>query len=319
MNAVVLSLDAELAWGYHDFPEMPDHIEHARTSWSRLLALFDEFNVPATWAVVGHLFLDSCDGTHAGHVTPTDDWFDFDPGGVAERHPLWFDDGLVTDITDARANHEIGCHTFSHVEYGDDRTTREVAVAETRTSLEIADDCGYELESFVFPRNNVGHRDVLAAYGFTCYRGVRPELWYDDTRFQSLGKLIDLTVSRTSPPLVTPEKDEYGLVNIPASMFLFGYEGRARTITERLWDDPLVRSAQRGIDRAADADEGIFHLWMHPNNFTEERDFDRLRAILEHLDKRRSEARVQVRTMNEVASRFQDTDPAETRTPIGPR
>ncbi|WP_266077816.1 polysaccharide deacetylase family protein [Haladaptatus caseinilyticus] len=319
MNAVVLSLDAELAWGYHDLAEVPEHVESARTSWSRLLALFDEYNVPATWAVVGHLFLDSCDGEHTSHVAPTDDWFDRDPSGVAERHPLWFADGLIEDISDAKASHEIGCHTFSHVEYGDERTTREVAVAETRASLEIADDVGYDLESFVFPRNNIGHRDVLAAYGFTCYRGTRPELWYDRGRFRSLAKAIDLTVSKTSPPLVTPEPDEYGLINIPASMFLFGYEGRVRTITEGIWEDPLIRSAKRGIDRAADADEGIFHLWMHPNNFTEERDFERLRVVLEHLAKRRDEARVQVLTMGEIANQLREADPATTRTPIGPR
>lgn len=319
MNAVVLSLDAELAWGYHDLSEVKENVETARTSWSRLLALFDEFNIPATWAVVGHLFLESCDGTHANHPTPTHDWFDRDPGGSASENPFWFDDGLIDAIIDADARHELGCHTFSHVELGDEATDREVAVAETRRSLETADDAGYSLESFVFPRNKIGHRDVLAAYGLTSYRGERPELWYDGSRFQSLGKLIDLLVSRTSPPLVTPEVDEYGLVNIPASMFLFGYEGRARTVTERLWGDPLIRSAKRGIDRAADADEGVFHLWMHPNNFTEERDFDRLRTILEHLATRRDEARLQVRTMGEIAGAIRGTDPATTRTPIGPR
>ncbi|WP_227354049.1 polysaccharide deacetylase family protein [Haladaptatus salinisoli] len=319
MNAVVLSLDAELAWGYHDLPTVPDHVESARTSWSRLLALFDEYNIPATWAVVGHLLLDSCDGEHAGHATPAEDWFSRDPGGVAERSPLWFSDGIVDAIADAKANHEIGCHTFSHVEFGDERTSREVAVDETRASLEIADDAGYSLESFVFPRNNVGHRDVLAAYGFTCYRGTRPELWYDGGRFESLAKVVDLTVSKTGPPLVEPEVDEYGLVNVPASMFLFGYEGRVRTITESVWDDPLIRAAKRGIDRAADADDGIFHLWMHPNNFTEERDFERLRAVLEHIAKRRDEARLQVRTMGSVAAEIKGTDPATKRTPIGPR
>ncbi|GAA0230405.1 polysaccharide deacetylase family protein [Haladaptatus pallidirubidus] len=319
MNAVVLSLDAELAWGYHDRPEIPNYVESARTSWSRLLALFDEFDVPATWAVVGHLFLDSCDGTHADHATPTDDWFDRDPGGVAECHPRWFADGLIEDIAAATADHEIACHSFSHVEYGDERTTREIAVAEARDSLEIADDIGYDLESFVFPRNSVGHRDVLAAYGFTCYRGTRPELWYDNTRFRSLAKFIDRTVSRTGPPLVTPETDDYGLVNVPASMFLFGSESRVRNLTEGVWDDPLIRSAKRGIDRAADAEEGVFHLWMRPGNFTEEHDFERLRVVLEHLAERRDEARVKVLTMGQVASRLRDEDPTTTRTPIGPR
>ncbi|MFB9806313.1 hypothetical protein ACFFQF_13955 [Haladaptatus pallidirubidus] len=126
-------------------------------------------------------------------------------------------------------------------------------------------------------------------------------------------------MSRTGPPLVTPETDDYGLVNVPASMFLFGSESRVRNLTEGVWDDPLIRSAKRGIDRAADAEEGVFHLWMRPGNFTEEHDFERLRVVLEHLAERRDEARVKVLTMGQVASRLRDEDPTTTRTPIGPR
>jgi hypothetical protein len=318
MTAVVLSVDAELAWGGHGHPESPRHVETARDSWSRLLAVLDEFDVPATWAVVGHLFLPECDGEHAEHPTPTDDWFGGEPGGRAARSPLWFAGGLVEAIADADADHEIAGQPFSHVGFDDERTTREVAVGETRASLEAAADAGFSLESFVLPGNQVAHRDVLAAYGVTCYRGGRPPLWFDDARLQTLARTVDLTVSKTSPPLVEPEVDDYGLVNVPASMSLFDFEGRTRTLLERTWDDPMVRAARRGIDRAADGD-GVFHLWLQPNDLGDDRDFERLRSVLEHLDAVRDETGLPVRTMGEMASDLRVADPATSRMPIGPR
>ncbi|WP_433623772.1 polysaccharide deacetylase family protein [Halomicrococcus sp. NG-SE-24] len=318
MTAVVLSVDAELAWGFHDSSEVPERRAVASETWERLLDLLDEFDVPATWAIVGHLFIRECDGEHEDHATPTDDWFDDDPGGSAASAPPWFGDGLVEAVADADAGHEIGGHTFSHVAFGDERTTRDVAIAETRASVEAADDAGFSLQSFVFPGNDVGHRDVLAAYGFTCYRGTRPALWYDDAILRSVAKTVDLTVSGTTPPLVEPTVDDHGLVNVPASMYLFGFEGWPRTVLERSWADPMLRAAKRGIDRAAD-EEGVFHLWLHPSDLVAERDFRRLRAVLEHVDAVREATDLAVRTMGEVAADLRPEDPVTERTPIGPR
>jgi len=317
MTAVVLSVDAELAWGDQDRPDPPRHVESARDSWSRLLATFDEFDVPVTCAVVGHLFRSECDGEHDEHATPTDGWFEDDPGGRAARSPLWFGGGLVESIADANADHEIAGQPFSHAAFDDGRTTREVAVVETRASLEAAADAGFDLETFVLPRNEVAHRDVLAAYGFTCYRGPRPSLWFDDARLESLAKAVDLTVSRTSPPLVEPAVDDHGLVNVPASMRLTDLDGPAGTLV-RAWSDPVARAAERGIDRAA-REDGVFHLCLRPSDFSGERGFERLRTVLEHLDAVREETGLPVRTMGEVASDLQVADPATSRTPIGPR
>ncbi|MFC7080006.1 polysaccharide deacetylase family protein [Halorussus caseinilyticus] len=178
MGSVVLSLDAELAWGFHDREAMPeDRVTTARESWLRLLELFDDYGVPATWAVVGHLLLDSCDGEHADHPAAEDGWFDRDPGTWEGRDEQWYGAKLIDAIEDADADHEVGSHTFSHVEMG--HTTREIASAEMRTCVELAERRGLSVDSVVYPRNYVGHRDVLAAYGVKSYRGTQPRRWYD--------------------------------------------------------------------------------------------------------------------------------------------
>jgi len=315
MGSVVLSLDAELAWGFHDADSLPeDRIAAARESWLDLLDLFDEFGVPATWAVVGHLLLETCDGEHADHPTP-DGWFDRDPGTSASRDEEWYGPDLVEAIEDAKADHEIGSHTFSHVEFG--HTTREVASAEMREAVEVAERGGRSVDSVVFPRNYVGHRDVLAAYGVKCYRGVKPRRWYDRGPLGSAAKLVGWPTGAISPTLVQPEEDEYGLINIPASLYLFGFEGRARTAAERVTDDPVVRMAKRGIDRAA-TEGGVFHLWLHPNNLTDQRDFDRMRAVVEYAARARDESGLDIETMGSIASAVKDHEP-RPREPIGPR
>mgnify|MGYP006276034781 CR=1 FL=1 len=315
MGSVVLSLDAELAWGFHDRETMPtDRVTAARESWLRLLDTFDDHDIPATWAVVGHLMLDSCDGDHDSHPTP-DGWFDRDPGTGESRDEQWYGRKLVDAIEEADADHEVASHTYSHVEMG--HTSREVASAEIRECVELAEERGLSVDSVVFPRNYVGHRDVLAAYGVKAYRGTQPRRWYDRGLLGSMAKLLGWPTGTVSPTLVTPEEDEYGLVNVPASLYLFGFEGRGRSAVERVTDDPIVSMAKRGIDRAS-AENGVFHMWLHPNNVTDERDFERMEAILSYLAQVRDTTPLRVETMESIAADIKDDEPLP-REPIGPR
>jgi peptidoglycan/xylan/chitin deacetylase (PgdA/CDA1 family) len=305
MGSVVLSLDAELGWGFHDQESPPtDRVERARAGWKRLIDCFEEAAVPATWAIVGHLFLDDCDGEHASHPA-SGDWFAAERGRWRSRPDLRFGEGLIERIEGSPIAHEIGSHSFSHVVFGDADTTRTLAAAETEASVELARERGVSLSSFVYPRNRVGHRDTLAEGGFVCYRGRAPARGLDDfAGGRPLRKLVEATID--TPPLVRPRYDEFGLVNVPASLYLFGFEGLGRSIAESVWDDPVVRAAKRGIDAAAEAngsENEVFHMWLHPNNLVTPRDVRRVRRILAYLDAQRTAGRVSVETMTEVAAR----------------
>ena len=300
MGSVVLSVDAELGWGFHDQASPPrDRIAASRRGWLTLLELLDEYEVPATWAVVGHLFLSDCDGVHAEHPTPIG-WFDHERGPRQLPGDFRYGRGLVEAIRAASVPHEVGSHTFSHVEMGEEGTSRALARAEVAASIEVARDAGLELSSFVFPRNSVGHRDVLAAYGFQCYRGVQP----DDPGpglLRPARKLATATVG-DPPQLIRPTVDEYGLVDVPASMFLFGFEGLPRSVVEQVIGDPVVRQARRGVDEVVETDR-VFHMWLHPNNLVRERDVERMRSVLEHVVRARRETSLEIETMQEVADR----------------
>ena len=327
MGSVVISLDAELAWGFHDQNSPPvDRIESARRGWWRLLELFDRYDVPATWAVVGHLFLEECDGIHETHPAPPG-WFDGDPGTDRETDPDWYGRDLIEAIRNADVDHEIGCHSFSHVEFGAPDTTRELADAEVRVSVEAAEEMGVSLRSFVFPRNVVGNRAVLSDNGILCYRRRRARP-IDRTPLRLPWKGVETAIGR-SPPLVQPEIDEYGLVAIPPSIDLFGFEGRVRSLLEPVTDEPVLRRVERGVDDLLEGDDDLLegddvlieedddllqgddatlarddllHIWFHPNDLTTPEDVERVRRLLSHIDRRRSDG-VTVETMGAVARR----------------
>ena len=307
VGSVVVSVDAELGWGFHDQVEPPPHrVESGRPGWIALLEQFDEYDVPATWAVVAHLVLDSCDGRHDDHPSP-DGWFDRERGEWRDRPDLRFDRALVERIVDAGADHELASHSFSHVLFEDPAVDREIAVAEAHRSRELLGEIDRPPTTFVFPRNEVKHRSVLAECGYECYRGRNPFP-------EGFAGVVDGLVFGEDA-LVRPSVDEYGLVNLPPSLFLFDFEGTSRTVVESIWADPVVERVRRGVDAAAKSD-AVFHVWLHPNNVSEARDVDRIRAVLEYVDRVRSDTDLRVETMRTVADRARRGDVSSDECPI---
>ena len=288
-----LSLDFELIWGTldHHGPEgfrRQCGIEREIVI-DRLLELLAEFEISATWCVVGHLFLDSCspqagvkhpDIVRPAHSWSNGDWFGHDPCGTEKSDPIFYGATLVQKIKACSVPQEIGCHSFSHVIFGDGGCSRQTASSEVVACVRLARAQGIELRSFAFPRNSVGHLDVLQEQGFTCYRGPEP-VWWERPRLphvvKRLGHLTDVLSARR-PPVVLPHLTTEGVWNLPGSMMYFPMHGNRRYIPTRL----RVRRAVKGLDRAA-RERRIFHLWLHPTNLAEETEhmFHGLRSVFE--------------------------------------
>jgi peptidoglycan/xylan/chitin deacetylase (PgdA/CDA1 family) len=314
-GAFVLSLDFELIWGTLDIygpGRFRGACERERSHvFGALLTALQEFDIPATWCVLGHVMLGSCTPLggrkHPEIVPPTHewqqgDWFAHDPCSDEQNAPIFYGRSLVERILEARVAQEIGCHSFSHVIFGDQGCSRETAASELRACLRAARELGITLRSFAFPRNRVGHLDVLREYGFTCFRGPEPT-WYTGGgrsagALRRAGHLADVLMARR-PPVVLPEPIE-GLVNIPASMMFFSAHGARRHIPVSL----RVRRALKGVERAA-RDRRIMHLWFHPTNISVETDamLGGLRQVFAEVARRRDRAELDVLTMGELAAR----------------
>ena len=263
-----LSLDFELIWGTIDrrgiggFGNICE-VERAEVI-DRLLELLAEFEVSATWAIVGHLFLASCSAVggrkHPEIVRPkhswvTSDWFDHDPGGDENTAPLFFGRSLIQKILDCRVAQEIGSHSFSHVIFGDPGCSRSTAESELRESVRAARELGINLQSFIFPRNSVGHLEIFPAYGFTCFRANPLSSARSPTsQLARLKRLIE-TLTASKPPVGLPELTPSGMWNIPASMIYVPMHGMRRFLPMSL----RVRRAIRGLQRAEEENK-IFHL-----------------------------------------------------------
>lgn len=301
MGSVVISIDAELGWGFIDFDAPPtDRVECARDGWQHLCDRLEAYDIPATWAIVGHVFHEECDGNHRSHPA-WPEWFDRESGPWADRPDLICGADLVRRLRASSVAHDIGGHSYAHMEFGADATNREMAAHELAKSVAVADRWGVDLQSFVFPRNNVGHTELLAEHGFRTYRGVRPGPARDVPK-----RLLASVRKGARPPLVTPTVDEHGLVNTPASLFLYGFEGLPLRATRLAGHDPIVTLARRGVEAAA-REDGVFHCWLHPNNLIGTRQRQRLERVLAAIDEHRDELRVE--TMAEVADRVLESEP----------
>lgn len=316
-----ISLDFELMWGSFDSGKHRRFVSHlardgaggfhaTREIVERLLALFRKYDVSVTWATVGHLFLDACEARggvkHPDMPRPRHgwferDWYDCDPCSDLRAEPLWYGRDMVERILAARPKHDVGSHSFSHVIFGDEGCTREVAEAEVRKCVELARGMGLRLESFVFPRNQLGHLDVLREHGFTVTRGAAP-FWFAKFRSRTLrrvGHVIDDLLAVT-PDCGLPVKSTSGLWVAPVSMFLQSLDGPRRLIPV----GSRIRKGIKGIERAVE-EKSIFHLSFHPTEnfcFRTDEMFRALEAIVAHAARRRDEGLLQVLTMADIAA-----------------
>ena len=288
----IISLDTELIWGYTAYPLskvislMKNDDKKVRGCIDTLLNLFEKYNIPATWAVVGHLFLDHCEKEggvpHKDMPRFKEDWYSSDPCTDIQRDPLYYGRDIVEKIISNRIEHEIGCHSFSHVIFSE--CSREVAEAEIKKGNELAKDFGIALKSFVFPENKIGHIDVLKENGFKIYRGEN--LGRCDSSQSFLIRKFNGGIDKMIAPPTEPKWMD-GIWEIPSSMYFC---------------DPQIKlsvllRAKLGLYRAI-ISKKVFHIFLHPHNLlmypSLKDDLDRFLGI---VARKRDEGKIEVMTM----------------------
>lgn len=189
---VLLQADFEMAWAWQwskqlagDKRQLLEIARRERGNIPAILDLCDKYEIPLTWATVGHLLLDHCQrgpvGIHPEIPRPEPfenefwkysggDWFVHDPGTDIRRDPEWYAADLVREILARKTRHEIGCHTFSHIDCRDGVCSTETMNKEIDECKKIARQWGIPLRSFVHPGNMIGGLKVISEQGFTSFR-----------------------------------------------------------------------------------------------------------------------------------------------------
>lgn len=319
-GALVISLDFELHWGIRDVHpgdggSYRENLLGARAAIPRVLDLFEEHGVAATWATVGFLFAESREELEEfrPRILPayTDRaLFPYDEpvGRDEDDDPLHYAPGLIEAIR-RRPGQEIGTHTYSHyycLEPGQDRAAFQ---EDLRSAVAIARRRGIEVRSLVFPRNqlNPEYAADVTVEGITCVRSNEGSWIYDyqdrhrgQSTAQRACRIVDAYAPLSGPNLTSWDaiRGGPGPCQVPSSRFLRPCSPRLRHL-----EAARLRRIASGI-RAAARSHSIYHLWWHPHNFGihTERNLSFLRDVLEVFSACRARHGMRSLSMMEVAA-----------------
>lgn len=317
-GALVISLDFELLWGVRDRISNGDpymvNLRGARSAIPRLLELFEEFEVAATWATVGFLFAASrsereefAPSLRPSYTDPRLSPYEEKTGNDEEEDPLHFAGSLIERIR-RTSRQEIATHTFSHFYVGEKGQSQDDFGADLEAAIAIAARRGIELNSIVFPRNqhNPSYEDILIEKGITAFRGNPTSYawrFVDNAESRVAGKralrLLDSYLGITGAGTTSWSRvlQANGLSNVRASYPLRPYAPRWRSL-----DSIRLMRIKRSMDYAARNRE-ILHLWWHPHNFGRHTDenLSFLRDVFQEFKRWRRDEAMLTLTMAEVA------------------
>jgi peptidoglycan/xylan/chitin deacetylase (PgdA/CDA1 family) len=315
----VISLDVELLWGVRDvigIPQYGQNIKGVHEVIPRLLNAFNQYQVKATFAIVGFLFFENklellnnlpdklpnyinkSLSPYLGHFNLVGENFDEDP-----YHYCLHQIRLIQKYPEM----EIGTHTFSHYYCLENGQIISDFKEDISNAQRIANKCGIKLTSLVFPRNQYGDEYLKASAesGIICYRGnehswiYKPSSADKENLFRRAIRLMDAYINISGHNCYTNEnlKGKY-LINIPSSRFLRPYTKKLKVL-----ETLRLNRIKTGMTYAA-KNNCTYHLWWHPHNFgiNQEENFAFLKKILEHYKNLNSKYKFQSHTMTEIAT-----------------
>lgn len=267
------SLDVELLWGKRDldYENLIPSVKKEREIIGKLLELCKNYRISFTWAVVGKLFQNNA-------------------------NLLWSGVDIINNIKKTGLQ-EIASHSLSHSAFGDSSYTKEIAQREIKQCLELAKKMNIKLKSFVFPKNSIGHLDILKGNGFIAFRGKQSNILPEENPLHRTVKALDL-FTPFSPPVFDQYMRDQGIVNIPASLHFLSNRGIRKFIPKGV----RLEKAKKGIDKAI-RERKIFHLWTHPLDIVDQNGelFDELKQIIEYVVEKRDRKLLNIKTMEGIA------------------
>jgi hypothetical protein len=291
----MLTFDCEGKWGLSDCLS-PRHRRLMTThallaTYSRLVRLLQRFDIQATFAFTSAFTLSSADFAGLRPDLPAvrggmDPWLESALAGIdGDRGDGWFAPGCF-DVVVEQATHEIASHGFSHMPWRAAYATRKALESELSLTRRVSCFDPSRVTTFVFPRNQVAHTDLLALHGFHGYRGTRPP------RYRALRLLEEFDLM---PRSEIPQGQHEEPFRVPAGHFLNWRHGLRRlvplSVTVRRWRNLLDHATRSG---------GVVHAWTHPENFIDGHGmFALLEEVMELVARQREAGKLRILTSNQ--------------------
>ncbi len=317
---LVISLDFEIYWGVRDEPYVEAYKSEllgVRKVIPRMLALFEKYEIQATFATVGLLFFDNKEEMKRAIPTKKPSYsnqklspyFDLDTvvGETEDTDPYHFGKSLISQIVTKRQ--EIGSHTFCHYYCMEEGQTEAEFDADLEAAIKVADANNIKLESFVFPRNqyNESYLSILKKHGFKSFRGNQSSFLFNYS-LTGVKSMVTRVLRLTDAYLNLSGHNIYthsqlltdGLINIPASRSLRPFSKKFS-----LFEPIRLKRITRSMTAAAKSGR-VYHLWWHPHNFGSYQDenFEFLEKILKHYQKLRTTHNFESISMGNLASQL---------------
>ncbi|NMH29500.1 polysaccharide deacetylase family protein [Flavobacterium silvaticum] len=292
----IISLDFELHWGAPeewDLSQRKPYFDATRLSIPKVLSLFSQYHIRATWATVGFLFaknkeqlLQFLPKERPSYLNQELSYYRLIDSGEAGNDesddPYHFASSLIEKILETEGQ-ELGTHTFAHyycLENGQNVTQFDLDLKAAQAISR--ENFNTTLRSLVFPRNqfNPEYLEVAAQNGIKVVR-TNPDLWFwkSTSRFIPLARAVDTLMPISGSTVFHDMKMEKGVQLHKASRFLRPYAEKEKVIRElrlkRIFSEMTHAAKTRGN----------YHLWWHPHNFgyfTKENLVD-LERILNHF------------------------------------
>lgn len=295
----ILSLDCEGKWGVAD--HLGRHERRCltdaglRRAYSAVLQLLDDYGMPATFAFVGvfgesatefrrlRSEIDRLANKAPAYLGPA--LRDIDEGSREGWHGDW----ALEEVGAARQRHEIALHGVTHIPWG--KIDRTLAAEELSLYPLLSGEVGRS-RTFVYPRNEVAHVDLLNSIGIEGYR-LAPRR---RSRAVSLATEVNLLASPEADPSAETSAEP---LPIPAGYFVNWQHGLRRLVPQAVSRARLAMMLKR-----ADRRGGIVHMWLHPENIaTAEATLSLLEGLVGQVAKLRDSGRCEVLTQLDYVQR----------------
>lgn len=317
-----MSLDFELYWGIRDICTISHYRKHfagERDIIPKVLEMFELGGIHATWATVGLLFSENADQMRHSipsvlpayvdmRLSPYPDIAQGKQGRNEQEDPERYGLSLIRKIHQTRYQ-RISTHTFSHYYCQEEGQDSAAFHADLKAAARAAERHGIQLESIVFPRNQVNpaYLPLLTREGVRAYRGNQRHWIYKDgyrTRdplLKRMFRLLDTYFNLSGFHSYPLEEIVQELpVNLPASHFFRSYSRRLALL------EPLrLRRILSGMTYAA-KNRQVYHLWCHPYNLVDAggRSLAMLGKIIDHYKKLQALYGMESRNMEELSDQI---------------
>jgi hypothetical protein len=317
---LVISLDFELLWGMRDKKTIETYGENilgVRQSIPKMIEIFNEYEINATFSTVGFLFaknkneiLEFSPNIKPKYIdenlSPYNGYFN-EIGDNENVDKFHFASSIIDELK-KHSNHEISTHTFSHyycLEKGQNITDFKRDLV---SAINIAKKNDIILESIIFPRNqyNKDYLSICTELGINSFRG-NEKVWFNkadngenESMIKRIFRLSDSYINISGHHTYSINKIKKTTpYNIPSSRFLRAFNPKLKFI-EKLKLNRIKKSMTYAAKNGH-----IYHLWWHPHNFGtfQKENFEFLREILIHYSILKSKYNFESLTMNNLAKK----------------